>query len=339
MSNDPDPPLHPASRPPIVDPRAAPVPEGTVGVLYIGAIWRSGSTLLDLMIGQVPGFTAVGELRQIWQKGCIENRPCGCERPFSECPFWTAVGEEAFGGWSALDVRETLRLRRSLDRAAVVPRMILRGGPGRSPDARSYLDALERLMGAISRVSGAAVVVDSSKALGHGLLLRGIPSIDLRLVHLVRDSRGVTHSKQRRVAKRKREGKVSEDTTVSSRAWALRWLSYNTALPRMMPRGAPRALVRYEDLAVAPAERLAGVLRDAGFVVPPEALGFVRNDRLQVGENHIVYGNPMRFARGEIVVRLDEEWKTGMRSRDRRTVTALTFPLLGRYGYPRRMSR
>jgi hypothetical protein len=56
--------------------------DAAVRVLYIGGWGRSGSTLLDLILGQAPGVFSAGEVREIWQSGLVENRPCGCERPF-----------------------------------------------------------------------------------------------------------------------------------------------------------------------------------------------------------------------------------------------------------------
>jgi hypothetical protein len=44
-------------------------------------------------------------------------------------------------------------------------------------------------------------------------------------------------------------------------------------------------------------------------------------------------GNPMRLETGHVQLRLDEAWRTDMRVMDRATVTALTWPLLLRYGY------
>jgi hypothetical protein len=57
-----------------------------VRVLYIGGLGRSGSTLLDRMIGQLPGFFSAGEIREVWQQGLRENRPCGCGTPFRPWP-------------------------------------------------------------------------------------------------------------------------------------------------------------------------------------------------------------------------------------------------------------
>ena len=51
-----------------------------------------------------------------------------------------------------------------------------------------------RLYQAIAAVSGAEVVVDASKSTAQLFALRHIDGLDLRVVNLVRDSRGVAHS-------------------------------------------------------------------------------------------------------------------------------------------------
>jgi hypothetical protein len=41
----------------------------------------------------------------------------------------------------------------------------------------------------------------------------------------------------------------------------------------------------------------------------------------------------MRFTTGRVPIRYDATWQTAMLAGNRRTVTALTLPLLMRYGY------
>ena len=49
-----------------------------VNIAYVGGWGRSGSTLLTRMLAEVPGFTAVGELRDVFLRGIIQDRVCGC---------------------------------------------------------------------------------------------------------------------------------------------------------------------------------------------------------------------------------------------------------------------
>ena len=71
-----------------------------VRVLFIGGLGRSGSTLLDRMLGQLDGVWSVGELVHIWQRGLQENNLCGCGRRFRDCIlgwlvlYWTAGNQQ-----------------------------------------------------------------------------------------------------------------------------------------------------------------------------------------------------------------------------------------------------
>jgi hypothetical protein len=48
---------------------------------------------------------------------------------------------------------------------------------------------------------------------------------------------------------------------------------------------------------------------------------------------HTASGNPMRFTTGRLAIRGDDRWRSAMSRQDQRLVTALTLPLLRRYGY------
>src|SRR5690349_2184383 len=68
-----------------------------IPVLFIAGAARSGSTLLDRVIGMHEGFCSSGELTFIWQRSYRENQLCGCGVPFHECEFWREVSDTAFG--------------------------------------------------------------------------------------------------------------------------------------------------------------------------------------------------------------------------------------------------
>ena len=40
------------------------------------------------LLGEVEGATALGEVSYLWERGFLENRLCGCGKPFNECSFW-----------------------------------------------------------------------------------------------------------------------------------------------------------------------------------------------------------------------------------------------------------
>jgi hypothetical protein len=196
-----------------------------------------------------------------------------------------------------------------------------------------YRAILDRLYAGIREVSGATTIVDSSKLPSHALILRRVEGIDLSLVHLVRDSRGVAYSWQKVVQNRVTTGEAKYLERYNPFSASLRYDLYN-ALTRLVGRlGVPYVLVRYEDFVARPRESLDRILAHAGLSPSEQDLGFVRDGEVTLAPNHTADGNPMRFSVGPVGLRLDDEWTTRMSARDRFWVTALTSPMLRGYGY------
>jgi hypothetical protein len=207
----------------------------------------------------------------------------------------------------------------------------LRGRSFRSV-LETYTGILARLYRAVADVSECRILVDSSKSPAHGFVLRETPGIELRALNLVRDSRAVAFSWQRQ---RVRPEVYWEKVLMprygvfgSSREWVL----FNGAMEFLCSRLPVSATVRYEDLAREPKVTLRWLLDrlhiDAG------QLDFFLDDRtMLLGVDHTVSGNPIRFKSGAVTWREDAEWKKAMRGVRRFGVTALTLPLLLRYGY------
>jgi Sulfotransferase domain len=288
--------------------------------------------LLDRVLGQIPDFVSVGEIREIWRSGCIENRDCGCGRPFHECPFWTEVGQEAFGGWNGLDLDDVIRLRYSLDRGWMTPLLAMaRKPPSISRSIERYVAYLVPLYQAIHRVSGAKVIIDSSNLASHALLVRMIPGIDLKIAHLVRDSRGVAFSWTKAIARHVTEEGTRYMPRYNAMASSLRWSMYNGLASSLHRLDLPQQTLRYEDLMRSPKRQVRMLAEFAG--ASTSELTFMTDDSVNLGIGHTVDGNSMRFRLGDVPLRKDEEWRSKMSRLSRWTVTAVTLPLLARYGY------
>ena len=310
----------------------APRPEPT-RILFVGGCGRSGSTLLDRILGQVAGLWSVGEIVHIWRRGVGDNQLCGCGEPFRECPFWTRVGEEAFGGWDALDNEEMLRLQARVDRHRYVPLMIAPWLSRRyRRDLERYAGFLGRLYAAIRTASGATMIVDSTKHASYAYLLRRVPGVDLRIVHLARDPRGVAYSWTKEVAKPEVTDHTEYMPRYSPARMSARWVIYNLLFHLLRITGTRSVFARYESLVRRPRPELERILSLCEPSVPRD-LGFLDDGAVELAPTHTVAGNPMRFKQGRVTLRLDEQWRSAMPAAQRTLVTALTWPLMRAYGY------
>jgi hypothetical protein len=321
-----------------------PVPE-SVAVLYIGGEGRSGSTLMAALLGNHDGFFPVGECRSMWQ-AMKTDELCGCGERFSSCEFWLEVGDRAFGGWDNVDVEKMFERDLQFARHRRVPSLLLsRFSHVENVELDEYRSRLALVYRAIQAASGCSVIVDSTKDAAYALLLSGAPGIDFRVVHLVRDSRGVAYSWTKKQVQRPEYAlhPTLGGTFMGSRTTrrgALLWAGKNLlfSLLRLSRR---HRLVRYESLVCEPERELGAVLRLA---VEGRAAGEAETDVRESFEFlpfHTLGGNRVRFERGPIRLRADDEWRRNMQRSQRVLVGALTFPLLVAYGYigiPKRFS-
>lgn len=305
-------------------------------VLYIGGVGRSGTTVLERALGELPGFTVLGEVVHLWQRGLVEDELCGCGAPFSGCPFWTAVGARAFGGWSAVDPERVRALKLSVDRNRFIPRLALRREAGPAvADLREYVSYYRRVYDAAAAVTGGTVVVDSSKHPSLAFCLAGSGTIDLRVLHVVRDARGVAYSWTKDTARPEaRSGGAGFFPTYSPSRTAVRWDAQNAAFGLLDARGAAVRRVRYEEFVADPRQVLGDVAAFAGAPVDAAGLAFATDTSVELSARHTVSGNPVRFQNGVLPLRRDEAWRSKLPARHRRAVSVLASPLLLRYGYP-----
>lgn len=301
-------------------------------IAFLGGFGRSGSTLLERMLAEVPGVTALGEPVHLWERGLRDDERCGCGEPFSRCPHWQAVGEAAFGGWDQLDVDHVLALKAAVDRTRYVPRLAAPAASAKQARAVDrYCDLYRQLYRGVATVTGDAVLVDASKHASLAFALRRAADLDLRVLHMIRDSRGVAYSWSKQVRRPELDG--GDMPTYTPAQAAVLWTANNTLFDLLGRLGTAVHRVRYEDLVADPTGVLAEVLAYLGLPLEEDTLNFLHSDTAELGTSHTIGGNPMRFTTGRLTLRADEAWRREMPPRTRLGVSALTaWPLAG-YGY------
>lgn len=304
-----------------------------VRVLYLAGSSRTGSTIVANILGQVDGYFAVGELWNIWRRGIIEGRRCGCGEPVASCPEWDRILQRAFG--RRLERHEAEQLD-ALTHQYLRTRWVralrdARRNP--SLDGDAYRGALAALYRAVRDITGCSVIVDSSKSPVYGALLATLPGVEVHAVHLLRDPRATAFSTTRvRTLPDFGDGRLMrrERPYVAAR----RWTKNHTLCSWLLPaHAASFTRLRYEDFMARPAEATARVVAATGVRA---ALPFTDERTVRLAATHSVSGNPGRFKIGDVTLRLDDEWRDAMRLPDRATVTTLTWPLLLRHRYPLR---
>ena len=312
--------------------------ESPLRVLYIAGCGRSGSTILDTLLGNHPKMESVGEATNIARNAWLsEDSYCACGQPGRACPFWTEVRrvwEQRVGPVDLASHEQTARKIESRSRLSLVQRHLWRG----DPHYLEYTRLTVGLLAAIRDVSGSEIVVDSSKGAARALALSMVEGVDLRLVHLVRDCRGVLWSAKKRFRKNDRAGISKDDGGKNILRTMEIWTVANVVtdlLRRRLPQQKSIRL-RYEDLIAQPSvelKRIGDLLEmDMGAVVSTVANG----ESMAMG--HTIAGNRLRMS-GAVRLQPDVEWLERLTWREQAICWGLVGWLMKAYGYRWRTSR
>lgn len=228
---------------------------------YLVGLGHTGSTLLDLIISSHSRVTTVGEAKKLLSytsedlplgsKEIVDRRcTCGVD-PLPACPFWTDVDR-------ALR-RHELRLAQ-LDL--------------QNPDDEVFRAHNRAFFRAVAEVSGAKVVVDSSKSAVRLQRLGSVAGLPLAPIHVVRSAPGTVGSFVKRGMSLGRA--VSKYNRFT-------WVAVRTIGHR------PAATVSLETLAEDPERVLRPLMSYLGLDFEAEQLDW------GAGTHHNIHGNEMRF--------------------------------------------
>ncbi|MDO8480152.1 MAG: sulfotransferase [Candidatus Rokubacteria bacterium] len=297
--------------------------------LYIASPSFSGSTLLAMLLGGHPCVATVGEMKGGQEE--LLTYACSCGDLFTKCSFWAhliaALKERGFV--YDLSDRHTMPAFR-MPESPIADRFMRRayGSPAfeflRSlvlhcwPGSMRRLEYLRRynqtFIELVLQFNSASVFLDSSKDPIRIKYLADIPSLQLQVVHLVRDGRGVVNSA------RKNLGMPAHEASVE-------WRETHLEIERVTKRFCDGRVLRlrYEDLCTDPDGVLTSIFAFIGVV------GTIKASQAIERKMHVL-GNRLRL-KGVLPIRLDESWRHEMSGSDLAAFASLAGSLNNKYGY------
>ena len=323
---------------------------GKIHLVYILSASHSGSTLLSMLLGAHPEICTVGELKAT-SLGDIDRYLCSCQEKIKECQFWTGINHDMAKRGITFDITNAgTDIRSGVSHYVLRILAPLHRGPflekirdlalKLSPTWRTKLPRIQsintNLMECVLSRTGKKVIVDSSK-IGIRLkyLLRN-PSLDVKVIRLIRDGRGVTltYMDPAQFADandpRLRGGGTGDNRKMErlSIVDATReWRRSNEEAEEILQRLDRSRWVeaRYETLCTDTGNTLHRLFSFIG-VDPAKAITDFRSV-----EHHIV-GNGMRLD-STSEIRFDERWKTALNAPDLKIFESEAGAMNERLGY------
>jgi len=294
---------------------------------------RSGSTVLDTVLGGHPEIESVGELVNASKAFSNPFEYCACGERAGDCPFWAKVRDE----WKKLsgykDISELAELQHHYERVRRLPYLYLSRLFGTAGYKR-YLHAQQSLFQAIAIVSGKGIVVESSKSPVRAFALANMLDVDFYVIHLVRDGRGVAWSLKKSYKKDPKAGVQQDLHSLPIWKTALSWAFVNM-LSEMLFRNFQHSMQVFYEEFVENTDKVLNLIGDF-MGVSFHGINNMINNEGKIPVGHTVAGNRLRMT-GVIKLNPDYEWKKSLSELDKNSFGYIVGWLLRRYGYCRKL--
>jgi len=312
-----------------------------MNLVYIVSNGRSGSTLLDLLLGAHPDAITVGEIHILpWELKLGGVQPCACGLPVPECPFWKDVTNEV--RFNELKGTPIEFFRQGHERGKVLRPKLLRQLLF-TPKNNDPLNQKTLEYGYNNYLLFKAVLfvahnhfdkksrwlVDSSKDFYRLIWLQRSGYFNIKIIHLVKDPRAFVYSMTKTWLINKSGSTCSPKIIRKTVRMAGRWLVENSLINLACRREFnPNqvAKLRYEDLAAHPEESLTSICNFLGWRYTHNMLEDFRTQAC-----HAIAGNIMRYETTGIS--LDEKWRDHLPKVHTVLSRIITYPMQRRLGY------
>lgn len=292
-----------------------------IKIIYIMGCGRSGTTIMDILLGNHAGFLSVGELNNA-QQAWNEDKTCSCGISLKKCGIWEKVGENWFIDDQNNKYYDIMKRQKDIERQfSIVKHMV---GFYDQSIIDSYHSLVHDIFKLLQIQSSAKAIIDSSKSIGRGLVLLKNTNLDVRVIHLVRDPRGVYSSFQK---------KNLITPTMGILSLAFYWNSVNLFASLLKFKFGNKKFLRicYEDLVI----NSDNVLDQIGNFIE-EDLSDVKiklKDEVPMDRGHLASGNRVRNQNVALILQPDFKWKKSIKFHQRIFVEICCFPLMLAYKY------
>jgi hypothetical protein len=271
-------------------------------IIYIAGFERSGSTILDIMLGNMENHFSAGELSFYPTNGIVDNEFCSCGSKVLDCEFWKRITSR----WNKerlLSIETYNKVQwdnfRNKRLFSLIKNLYF---PDRN--FKNFTKDTCLLYQIIWEENGNRVIIDSSKSPYRLLLFKKI-GLYPEVIHVVRKISGVLFSAKKIIHKDPSKGIEMELGNRSTMNVIASWL-VNNLFVCLFSLGLKRKVIHYEQFIHSPENEL---LKVAQFT--PDYFSLIRQNG-PFRADHLVAGGRIRMEK-EIYLKKElvatEKWK------------------------------
>lgn len=275
-------------------------------VIYLMGAGRSGTTILASLLGANKNILTIGEMHQFLEH-IVDTKPCSCGKLLNECEFWSKIVQDYYTENNS-DLRNLDNYLVDVERHLKIPISFFKKN-------NKHIKFQEDFYKKISVLNPSKYYLDSAKFISRVLQLRKSESLNVKIIYLVRDVRGVINSFSKNVQTQKHPiSTILYYTMVNTMAQIVKWRYPKDVLK-----------IKYEDFVENSIDTLSNIEKFIATDLTDVKEVIIKEKFIEIP--HIIGGNRLKI-KEKIKIRKDLAWKTNINRFKQIIYYILTLPLM-----------
>lgn len=299
-------------------------------IIYIAGYGRSGSTLLERVLNCNKNVFALGEVSNLLFLINDKGSLCSCGKHLYQCDFWNKIIRNI----KNLDISKLRKIQYRFESINGYIEYIYTKNCYQKNIYRNFLIQLfKKIMQNVPE--DVEYIIDSSKtaraSFFRPIVLSKIASLNVKMIHLVRDGKGCMWSNLKGSNRRMEKG-LEPHILFAALRTAISWLLANIAahIFQITHPAEDYCRIKYEDFVGDPAGTLIKLGKFLGVSFDQQIELLNNGGSIPLG--HQLSGNRLRSQK-RITLQMDVEWKKKLRLYHKLLFWLLDWPLALLYGY------
>lgn len=302
-----------------------------IKIIYIMGAPHSGSTLLNIVLGEGKNCLSLGEFQYLF-KVIKRKGLCSCLMRLNECNFWRELLNNFFGSNLEKELDYILKIQKKIEKIPIINFLKKdRYFKEIKEELILYKKFLKDFFIFLKDKTKKNIFIDSSKRPTYFFIFKDLP-FEFHILHLIRNPKGVVHSyinsKYNKYTKTYRKTHHPFTTIYS-------WIKVNLQIEIIKRKYKNFYEINLENFLKNPKEFLERISKKIQIDYDLNRIINENQIFLDKKEYHLIGGSEIKYKINNekiIVLKNTEDWKT-MPIQYKIITNFLTFPFLLRYNY------
>lgn len=252
-------------------------------IIYIIGDGRSGSTILDSVLGNNSNTISVGECARFWNRFYEKETFCGCSDKIEECILWSRIDKSIktkYKNYCPESFREKVKYILYFKNFSKIPELV------DNPDWKEFCDIVKHFYLSISKFNQNKIIIDSTKFPNWGYFLFCLDFAKINFIHLERNLQSVANSWKKKIILPEYHSKTVYMPIKSNFTILKNWIKIKYLCNKIEKNNTNFIFVEYEEFCQNPKLILNIIIKKTNIELD------INN--LQIPYNHSIGGNPVR---------------------------------------------